>query len=142
MQQFVSFMGYLKGTLVRIALLSLSYHAKKQCSIIIVIIIMIIIILNSTCKVQNLLKNSDHTKNMKNIQNYEFGKAWRNKCVFKWDLNYKKLAVLWMLLGSEFQTVGVAKWNECSPADLRLTRGILSSFSEDDQRMHGGWYMC
>ena len=37
----------------------------------------------------------------------------------------------------QFQTVGAAKWKECSPADLRLTRGILSIFSEDDRRTRG-----
>ena len=43
----------------------------------------IIIIINSTWKEQNLQKNSERTKNMKNTQNYEFEKAWRNKCIFK-----------------------------------------------------------
>ena len=98
--------------------------------------------MNSTYKAQNLPKNSERAKNMKNTRNYELGKAWRNKCVFKWALNCKKLAVLRRLFGSEFQTVGAAKWNERSPADLRFTRGILSNFSEDDRRTRGGWYMC
>ena len=30
-----------------------------------------------------------------------------------------------------------ANWNERSPADLRLTRGILSNFSEDGRRTRG-----
>ena len=41
-------------------------------------------------------------------KNYELGKSWRNKCVFKWALNCKKLVMLRRLLGSEFQTVGAA----------------------------------
>ena len=41
------------------------------------------------------------------------------------------------LLGSEFKIFGAAKRNEHSPADLRLTLEILSSFSEDERRMRG-----
>ena len=46
--------------------------------------------------------------------------------------------MLRMLLGSEFQTVGAAKLKESSQADLRLTQGMLSNFSEDDRRTRGG----
>ena len=63
-------------------------------------------------------------------------KPWQNKCIFKWALNCKKLA---MQLGNEFQTVGAAKWNEHLPADLRLTQGILSKFPDDDRTTRGGW---
>ena len=66
---------------MRIALLSLNYHAKKQCSIIKVIIIMVIIVLNSTCKVQNLLKNSEHTKTYKtmNLEKFDGTNAFSNE---------------------------------------------------------------
>ena len=37
----------------------------------------------------------------------------------------EKLVMLRTLFGSEFQTVGAANWKERSPADLRLTRGIV-----------------
>ena len=34
---------------------------------------------------------------------------------------------------------GAVKLNKRSLTDLRLTRGILSNFSEDEQGTRGGW---
>ena len=45
------------------------------------------------------------------------------------------------LLGSEFQTVGAAKWKEFLPADLRLTQESSSIFADDDRRTRRGWYV-
>ena len=95
------------------------------------------LIILTRCKIFRRTQSAQRTR--KTHKSYELGEAWRNKCVFKWALNCKKLVMLRRLLGSEFQTVGAAKWNERSPADLRLTRGILSNFSEDEQKTRGGW---
>ena len=98
-----------------------------------------IIIINGTYKVQNLPRTQSAQRIRNTHKNYELGKAWRNKCILKWALNCKKLVMLPRLLGSKFQTVGAAKWNEPSPADLRLTREILSNFSEDERKTCGVW---
>ena len=52
-------------------------------------------------------------------QNYEFGKSLKEQMRFKISLEFVMLRTL---LGSEFQTVGAAKWYERSVADLRLKK--------------------
>lgn len=42
------------------------------------------------------------------------------------------------LFGREFQTAEAAKLNERSPANLKFTRSILSSFSDDERRDRDG----
>ena len=86
------------------------------------------IIINGTLRRKIFRITHSAQKTRKTHKNYELRKTWLNNCVFKWALNCKKFLMLRRLLGSEFQTVGAAKWNERSPADLRLTRRILSNF--------------
>ena len=84
-------------------------------------------IINGTYKAQNLPKNSERTKNKKNTQKLWIRKSLTEQMRFQMSLEF---VMLQRLLGSEFQTVRAAKWNERSMADLRLTRGILSSFQK------------
>ena len=90
---------------------------------------------NITYKVQNLPKNSEHTKNKKNTQKLWIKKSLMKQMHFQMSLELQEICDVMKRVPNSRDSK--MKW--VSPADFRLTRGILSTFSEDDRRTCGGW---
>ena len=74
---------------------------------------------------QNLPKNSERTKNKKNTQKLWIRKSLTEQMCFQMSLKLQEISDVTKAAWKWVPNSWAAKWNEPSPADLRLTLTLL-----------------